>query len=112
MDSVLANLSGTWTDFTNWHPPSDVMFAVLLFSVAAAFIITRLMNAPRMFAIPVSFMVLLFAGFFANFLGRNFVFYKTTEFQMALALAVVGQSVAAIFLLFVFKVGGGGPRGR
>lgn len=94
-----------WQDFSHWTPPDMVMFAILLFSAVSAFLVTKFTSAPKMVSVPVSFMLLVFSGMVANFMGKGYYLEATTEFQKALMFTVAGHCVVAVLLLSLFKVG-------
>jgi hypothetical protein len=94
-----------WNDFTAWNPPQLVLYTIWGFGILSAWVITRFVVAPPLFAGPISFIVLTFAAMISNFAARSQVLMGTSELQKALMFTVAGHAVAGILLLATFKVG-------
>jgi hypothetical protein len=94
-----------WNEFSSWTPPNLVLYTILGFGILSAWIMTRFVAAPPMFAGPISFITLTFAAMVSNFAARGHVMMGTSDLQKALLFTVVGHAVAGLILLALFKVG-------
>ena len=94
-----------WNDFTAWNPPQLVLYTIWGFGILSAWVITRFVVAPPLFAGPISFIALTFAAMISNFAARSQVLMGTSELQKALMFTVVGHAIAGILLLATFRVG-------
>lgn len=92
-----------WNEFTSWSPPTIVLYTILGLGVLSAWIMTHFVEAPPMFAGPISFILLTFSAMVSNFALRGFVMMGITDLQKALILTTVGQAVAGFILLLVFR---------
>ncbi len=95
-----------WTDFISWNPPEMVMYTMLAVGALSAWIITRFVLAPPMFAGPISFIALTFAAMVSNFAGRSQAIMGISDVQKAILYTVIGHAIAGIILLATFRVGG------
>jgi hypothetical protein len=94
----------TWRDFQAWSPPTSMLYTMLALSLGCAFIISVFTAAARLFTVPISFMVLMFASTFSNFLGRSIFVSGVTELQKTIVFTILGCSIASIAVLAMFKV--------
>lgn len=92
-----------WNEFSTWSPPQVVMYTILGFGVLSAWVMTRFVAAPPLFAGPISFIVLTFAAMVSNFSARGYVMMGTTDLQKALLFTTVGHAVAGLILLMIFR---------
>jgi hypothetical protein len=105
MDFDINSAFRLWNDFTSWNAPVVVMNTILSFGILSAWIMTRFVAAPPLFAGPICFIALSFAAMFSNFMARGVGMMGVSDLQRALLFTVVGHAVAAILLLAIFKVG-------
>ncbi len=94
-----------WHDFAVWNPPQMVLYTIWGFGVLSAWVITRFVAFPPLFAGPISFIVLTFAAMVSNFSARGYVMMGANDLQKALLFTVIGHAVAGVILLSVFRVG-------
>ncbi len=94
-----------WNDFAAWNPPQTVLYTMWGFGVLSAWIITRFVASPPLFAGPISFIVLTFAAMLSNFAARSYVMMGANDLQKALLFTVIGHAIASVILLAVFRVG-------
>jgi hypothetical protein len=94
-----------WNDFSTWSPPGLTLHIIIGFSVLSAWIMTRIVAAPPLFAGPICFMILTFAAMVSNFAARSQMMMGTSELQKTLLFTVVGHAIAGVILLAIFKVG-------
>ena len=93
-----------WHDFQSWSPPILMFYPMLALSFACAFIVSIFTAAPRLFTVPIGFMILMFAATLSNFLARGLFLSGITELQKTLMFTIAGNCVAALILLALFKV--------
>lgn len=105
MDQYLTTASHFWNDFVTWTPPHIVLYTIWSFGALSAWVITRFVVAPPLFAGPISFITLTFAAMISNFAVRAHVLMGTSELQKALMFTVAGHAIAGIVLLATFKAG-------
>ncbi len=96
-------LGGLYDGFRMWSPSPVTMMTVLIFTGFSSFVLTGFTAGSRMFTLPISFILLFFAGLFANFLGRNVHLTGATDMQNAIVLSLVGQVVVGFILLLMFR---------
>lgn len=99
-------MEGLWSlyyEFRNWSPPGQTLNILAFFSLATAVVLSWFIAGSRMFTIPICYIVLLFFGLFSNFLGRELYLAAMTDTQRILLLAVLGQSIGAVLIFFLFK---------
>ncbi len=105
MGDYLNTVLATWRDFQSWSPPSMMFYPMLAVCIACAFILSMFTATARMFSVPISFMILMFAATLSNFLARGLFISGITDFQKTLIFTVLGNSVASLIILAFFKVG-------
>lgn len=96
----------TWRDFQSWTPPTSMLYPMIALSFGCAFIISVFTEAPRLFTVPIGFMILMFASTFSNFLARDVFISGITDFQKTIMFTILGSCVASIVVLALFKVSG------
>jgi hypothetical protein len=94
----------TWRDFQQWTPPTSLFYPMLALSLACAFIISMFTAAPRLFTVPIGFMILMFSATLSNFLARGLFLSGITELQKTMMFTILGNSIACIVILAFFKV--------
>jgi hypothetical protein len=92
-----------WNEFSSWSPPKVVLYTVLGFGLLTAWIMTHFVEAPPLFAGPISFIVLTFAAMVSNFALRGNVMMGITDLQKALIYTTLGHAVAGFILLILFR---------
>ncbi len=105
MEHYIDLASRYWSDFSNWSPSNVILYTVLGFGVLSAWVMTRFVSAPPLFAGPISFIALTFAAMVSNFSVRGQVMMGTTDFQKAILFTTIGHAVAGLILLAMFKAG-------
>lgn len=103
MSDYINTALATWRDFQTWSPPTNMYYPMLALSLGCAFIISIFTAAPRLFSVPIGFMILMFASTFSNFLARNLFISGLTDLQKTIMFTILGNSIAAIFVLALFK---------
>ncbi len=93
----------TWSDFQSWTPPINMFYAMIALSLGCAFIISIFTAAPRLFTVPAGFILLMFASTLSNFLARDVFIGGLTELQKTIMFSIIGNCIAAIVLLALFK---------
>ncbi len=96
-------LGGLYDGLRTWSPPPVTMVTVLAFTAISSYVLTGFTAGSRMFTLPISFILLFFAGLFTNFLGRNVHLTGATDMQNAIVLSLVGQVVVGFILLLLFR---------
>ena len=103
MGDLLNSVATTWSEFQSWVPPTSMLYPMLALSIVCAFIISFFTSTARLFAVPVGFMILMFASTFSNFLGRDVFVGGITELQKTIVLTILGNCIAAIIVLAIFR---------
>lgn len=93
-----------WRDFQDWSPITTTLYIMLALSLGCAVLVSVFTAASKLFTIPIGFMVLLFAANLSNFLVRGVFISGMTDVQKTIIFSIVGNCVAALLLLAVFKV--------
>lgn len=93
-----------WRDFQTWTPPTSMFYPMLALSLGCAFIISMFTAAPRLFSVPIGFMILMFSATLSNFLARGVFLSGITELQKTMMFTILGNCVACIIILAFFKV--------
>ena len=104
MSDYLNTVLTTWRDFQSWTPPTLMLYPMLALSLICAFIVSLFTAAPRLIAVPIGFIVLMFAATLSNFLARNLFLSGITELQKTMMFTILGDSIACIVILALFKV--------
>jgi hypothetical protein len=104
MQDYLDIFMRSWSDFSTWHPPMPVMMSIIVLGLMSSYMMTRFIAASALFVGPISFMILSFAAMACNFYGRGIALMGSSDMQKALMFTVIGHSIAAVALMFAFKV--------
>ncbi len=103
MDQYITIATHFWNDFVAWNPPQTVLYTIWGFGILSAWVLTRFVVAPPLFAGPISFITLTFAAMISNFAARSQVLMGTSEMQKAVMFTVVGHTVAGLLLLATLR---------
>jgi hypothetical protein len=104
MGDYLNTALKTWSEFQSWTPPTTMFYPMLALSLGCAFIVSMFTAAPRLFTVPIGFMILMFSATLSNFLARGLFISGITELQKTLLFSILGNSIACIVVLALFKV--------
>ena len=108
MDNALDAFVKFWSDFISWNPPHFTLYTIVFFGLLSAWIMSRVVAAAPLFAGPICFIILTAVAMLSNFAFREVGMMGTSEIQKALIFTVLGQAIAGVLLLAVFKVGAKG----
>ncbi len=104
VETTVSAVTTLWTNFHNWHPGSQVLYTMLIFSCMSAILITRMTGAVALIAIPASFVILYYAAMLSNFAALSIPMIAVGAMEKALIFSVLGHFVGGLLILGIFRV--------
>jgi hypothetical protein len=97
--------SASLQSFAQWNPPQQTFYLVSMLSALAAWLISRIADAPPMITVPAGYIILFSAGLFANFQAEDVFLSNTSEVVKLVSFTVAAHCFSALMLLAVFRAG-------
>ncbi len=98
-DAVFQALDG----FLSWDPPRQVFHLVSFITFLAAVMLSRLLSAPPMIAIPLAYITLFNSAMISNFLARDIFLSGASDVMKVTLFTIIAHALVSPVLLYMLK---------